>query len=118
VTALVHHVAWAMGVESAAFLIMARGGGDTDWTEELLDTVNRQQAALHAHDSKDATLILLRQNTETAAAMVRGLSDDELDRRGKHMPGEPEHSVAEWIEICLIGHMLEHQPVIESLQER
>jgi hypothetical protein len=47
--------------------------------------------------------------------MIRGLSDAELDRRGNHMPGEPEHSVAEWIQICLIGHASEHLPAITSL---
>jgi len=118
VAALVRHVAWAMGAESTAFLTMARGGGDTGWTAELLDSVNREQAALNAVDSRATVLALLRQNTESAVAMVRALSDPHLDQRGKHMPGEPEHSVSEWIEICLIGHPLEHLPAIESLLER
>jgi hypothetical protein len=30
------------------------------------------------------------------------------------MPGEPERSVAEWIEVCLIGHPGEHLPEIEA----
>lgn len=118
VGALVHHVAWALGAEATAFLTMAQGGGDSGWTQEWLDTTNRQQAGVHARDARETTLPLLRQSAESAATMVRGLSNDELDQRGKHMPGEPEHSVSEWIEICLIAHPLEHLPAIESLLER
>lgn len=118
VGALAHHVAWALGAEATAFLTMAQGGGDTGWTQEWLDSTNRQQAEAHARDARETTLPLLRQSSESAATMVRALSDIELDQRGKHMPGEPGHSVSEWIEICLIGHPLEHLPVIESLLER
>ncbi|CAN5793931.1 hypothetical protein BH20CHL4_BH20CHL4_11110 [soil metagenome] len=118
VAALVHHVAWAMEAESAAFLTMTEGGGDTGWTEEWLDAANREQAEVHAHDDRDSTMVHMHKSAESAVQRVSGLSDDELGRRGRHMPGEPEHSVSEWIEICLIGHPREHLPAIESLLPR
>jgi hypothetical protein len=111
--ALVHHVAWALEAESAVFYRIAKGGPDSVWTIEWLDAENQKQAEAHALDRKDATLALLRGNTGLVLERIRSLSDAELERKGKHMPGEPERSVAEWIEVCLINHPAAHLPTIE-----
>jgi hypothetical protein len=115
VAALVHHVAWALEAESAVFHSIAKGGPDSVWTIEWLDEENRKQADVHGHDTKEATLDLLCRNTDLVLERIRSLTDTELERRGKHMPDEPERSVAEWIEVCLIDHPLAHLPVLEEL---
>jgi hypothetical protein len=118
VAALVHHVAWALEAESAVFHSIAKDGPDSVWTIEWLDAENQKQAEVHAHDTKEATLDLLRRNTDLVLQRIRSLTATELERRGNHMPGEPERSVAGWIEVCLIDHPLAHLPVLEELLEQ
>jgi uncharacterized damage-inducible protein DinB len=115
VAALVHHVAWALEAESAVFHRIAKGGPDSVWTKDWLDAENRKQAEVHAHDTKEVTLDRLRRDTDLVLKRIRSLTDIELERRGKHMPGKPDRSVAEWIEICLINHPRAHLPVIEDM---
>lgn len=113
VAALVHHVAWAYQAESQAFLEIANGRTDTGWTAEWLEAQNAEQGERFAQADRATTLAELCQAAEVARTMIAGLGEDQLARRGRHMPGEPERSVAEWIEVCLIGHAAEHQPSIE-----
>jgi hypothetical protein len=115
VAALVHHVAWALEEESAAFAAMAGGRRESGWTAEWLDARNREQAKLYANAPRGESLERLEQAARTAIARVSRMTDDALDRRGTHMPGEPERSVAGWIEACLIGHPLDHLPALTPL---
>ena len=58
--------------------------------------------------TKAATLSLLQVNGAQAVAMVRGLSDAELDRSGTVLVGMPPMTAAEAIEEILINHVYEH----------
>ena len=77
---VVHHVASVYPLEIQLAQTLAAG---TPLTGVTIDTVHAMNAA-HAkeHDlvTKDATLDLLRRNSAAAAAAIRALSDEELDR--------------------------------------
>lgn len=73
------------------------------------DEVNARFAAEHASMAQEEVLAMLRQQGAQAAAYVRGLSDEDLDRS---MPvstfgGNPV-TAQQMIEMVLIGHAAEH----------
>jgi hypothetical protein len=114
VAALVHHVAWAYDAESAAFVEIANGRPETGWTAEWLDAQNAQQGEQFANAGREETLAELRRAIDLALERILGFTDEQLARPGRHMPGEPERTVAGWIEVCLIGHAAEHLPSIDA----
>jgi hypothetical protein len=105
---LVAHVAWAWEAEMAEFRRIAEGLPKAEWTQAWLDEQNAIQAERHAGIGRNNALERARTAAANVAALIRSSSDEELDRRGRHMPGEPEHSVEEWIDICLVGHARAH----------
>jgi hypothetical protein len=111
---LVDHIAWAWEAESAAFRAIAGGAEGSGWTQEWLDAQNAEQAEISATRSRKEIVRRYRASRDLALAFIRGLNETELLRMGMHMPGEPARTVAGWIEVCLIGHPLEHLPQIES----
>jgi hypothetical protein len=111
---LIDHVAWAWEAESAAFQAIADGASGSGWTQDWLDARNAEQAAASATRSRDEIMAHYRAGRDTAVAFIAGLSEEQLQRSGTHMPGEPERTVAGWIEVCLIGHPREHMSGIEE----
>ena len=77
---VVHHVASVYPIEIALARSVADGKPVTGVTAHHIDEMN----AAHARDNhgvtRDATLALLRLNSAYAAAEIRAMSDDELDR--------------------------------------
>ncbi|MGH2616898.1 MAG: maleylpyruvate isomerase N-terminal domain-containing protein [Thermomicrobiales bacterium] len=70
---------------------------------------NAKAAAENATLPKDQVLVLLRDNGATAAAYLRSLSDDDLDRTTTLPVFGPEPVTAQQvIEMVLIGHPLDH----------
>jgi hypothetical protein len=114
---LIDHIAWAWEAESAAFRAIAGGASGSGWTQEWLDAQNDEQAQISAKRSRREIVRRFRASRILTLAFIRGLNETELERTGTHMPGEPERSVAGWIEVCLIGHPLEHLPEIASAVE-
>ena len=112
---LVDHIAWAWEVESAAFRAIAGGAAGSGWTQEWLDAQNAEQARLSATRSRREVMRRFRESCNLAIAFVNSLSPTDLQRTGTHMPGEPERTVAGWIETCLIGHPGEHLAEIEQV---
>ncbi len=112
--ALVHHVAWAYEAEIEAFRAMAEGRPAPAWTEESLDEANAEAGQVFAACDQAETVALLRANATTAAAVVRGLTDEQLARTGVYIEGEPAEGVDVWIEDVLIGHPGMHLPAIRA----
>lgn len=112
---LIHHIAWAWQAESAAFRSIADGATASGWTQEWLDAQNAQQARASAAMSRAEIMRFYRESRDLALAFTERLSPDELQRAGTHMPGEPERTVAGWIESCLIGHPREHLAEIQTV---
>ena len=112
---LIHHIAWAWEAESAAFRAIASGAASSGWTQDWLDARNADQARMSATMSRRAIMRSYRESRDLAIAFVTSLSPSDLQRTGSHMPGEPERTVAGWIETCLIGHPSEHAAGIRSM---
>jgi hypothetical protein len=77
---IVHHVATMYPIEVDIARAVASGKTISDVTWEVVAGINAKHADEQAGATKAATLELLRRNGREAAAAVRALSDEELDR--------------------------------------
>ena len=77
---VVHHVAFMYPLEIDLARALASGQPIEDVTWDAVHAINATHAAEHARTTKDEAIALLRRNSAAAAAAVRTLSDDELDR--------------------------------------
>ena len=77
---IVHHVASMYPIEIDVARKVAGGQSVMDVSWEDVAKINAQHAREHAGVAKAAALELLRRNSREAAAAVRALTDEELDR--------------------------------------
>ncbi len=109
-----HHVAERHHTIVEMIRRAAMGQPEPAITMEMLDQANAAHARRCASCTKAETLELLSTNGAMAAATVRELSDDQLDRivsvfRMRTYPSwVPPMSVRQTIERILIGHVREH----------
>jgi hypothetical protein len=84
-------------------------------TSPEMDAANARHAAVNPNPDQAETVAMLRDNVERAAEMIRGLSDDDLDRPGA---GELSRWTAEQlIRRVLIGHATWHEASIRATLE-
>jgi hypothetical protein len=77
---VVHHVATMYPLEIQLAQTLAAGSPVTGVTWDVVHHMNAHHAAEHDAVTKEAALDLLRRNSAAAAAAIRALSDEELDR--------------------------------------
>ena len=77
---LVHHVGAAYPDEAEIITALASEGGMPDLTWDVVNQGNREEANHNAGVDQAAAIALVRKNVATAAAVVRGLTDEQLDR--------------------------------------
>ena len=77
---VVHHVASVYPIEIQLAQTLAEGRAIIGVTPADVDEMNAAHAREHDGISKDVALQLLRKNSAAAAAAIRALSDEELDR--------------------------------------
>jgi hypothetical protein len=77
---VVHHVASLYPLEMQLALTLAAGKPITGVTWETVHEINARHAIEHASVTRDAALELLEGNSAAAAAAIRSLGDEELDR--------------------------------------
>jgi hypothetical protein len=77
---IVHHVAFMYPIEVDVARAVASGKAITDVTWEVVAGINAKHAQENGGAAKAAALELLRRNSSDAAAAVRALTDEELDR--------------------------------------
>lgn len=79
------------------------------WTGAMIDQYNARHAADHRDCTREETLTLLRREGNAATSVVRGLTDEQLDRAAV-IPWEAGALVSarQLIERKLIGHIAEH----------
>lgn len=77
---IVNHVATVYPLEIQFAQTVARGETVTGLTGEVINKMNAEHAGANDGVTKAQTLELLRQNSAEAAAAIRALSDEELDR--------------------------------------
>jgi DinB family protein len=77
---VVHHVATMYPLEIQLAQTLAGGGPVVGVTWDAVHEINARHAQEHDAVTKEAALDLLRRNSTAAAAAIRALSDQELDR--------------------------------------
>jgi uncharacterized damage-inducible protein DinB len=77
---VVHHVATMYPLEIQLAQALAQGQPVTGVTWEVVAGINAKHALEFDGVTKQQALDLLRRNSTAAAAFIRGLSDEELDR--------------------------------------
>ncbi|MBZ5643985.1 MAG: DinB family protein [Acidobacteriia bacterium] len=77
---IVHHVATMYPIEVDVARVVAGGKAVTDVTWQVVAQLNAKHATENAAVTKADALELLRRNSSEAAAAVRELTDEELDR--------------------------------------
>jgi hypothetical protein len=77
---VVHHVASVYPLEIVLARTLASGNPVTGVTMDDVHAMNAAHAKEHAAVTKDAALDLLGRNSAAAAAAIRALSEEELDR--------------------------------------
>ena len=77
---VVHHVATMYPLEIQLAQTLAAGKPIVGVTPDVVDEINAAHAEEHEAVTKEAALDLLRRNSAAAAAAIRALSDEELDR--------------------------------------
>lgn len=77
---VVHHVASMYPLEMQLSQLLAAGTPITGVTWDVVDGINAEHASANDTVTKEAAIALLRQNSAAAAAAIRALNDDELDR--------------------------------------
>jgi hypothetical protein len=70
--------------------------------------MNAQHAKEHANCTKAETATLLKKGAATAAATVRGLSDEQLAKSGTVFTNAPPMTAEQLIQRGLIMHIDEH----------
>lgn len=103
-----HHV--AMGHEGIGRIVKAVSAGQAmpPVTMDMLHAMNAKHAQEHASCTKAETVALHKKNAAAAAALVRGLGDAELAKKGTVLTGMPPMSVEEIVNGILINHLDEH----------
>ncbi|HEV7366233.1 MAG TPA: DinB family protein [Gemmatimonadales bacterium] len=77
---VVHHVATMYPLEIQLAQVLAEGKPVAGVTWDAVHEINAQHAREYDAVTKEAALELLRRNSTAAAAAIRALSDEQLDR--------------------------------------
>lgn len=111
-----HHLAAYHAILADCVATVAAGRPLPALTGEMIDELNARHADEHRHCTKAETLELLRREGAAAAVVVRGLSDEQLDRTAViPWEGGPAVSAQQLIERKLIGHIEEHLAGIRAV---
>jgi hypothetical protein len=109
-----HHVAGAHQAIAGIVKTLAAGQSIPNFTMDMLNEMNAKHAKEQANCSKAETLALHEQGAAAAAALVRGLSDAELDGKGAVFVGVPAMTAQQAIEGILINHINDHMGSIRK----
>jgi hypothetical protein len=77
---VVHHVASMYPIEISLALALAAGKAVEGVTWDIVHGINAQHAAENANVTREEAIALLRRNSAEAAAAIRALTDQQLDR--------------------------------------
>jgi len=75
---------------------------------DMIHAGNAKHAQEFANCTKAETIALHKKNAAEAAAIVRGLSDAELDNKGVVLQGMPPMSAGDLAGGLMVGHIDEH----------
>jgi hypothetical protein len=103
-----HHV--AQSHEGIANIIKAVVAGQSmgNFTMDMLNEMNAKHAKDFANCTKAETLDLHKKGAAAAAAVVRGLSDDQLAKSATVLTGMPAMTAEQIVTNILINHINDH----------
>ena len=113
-----HHAVGAHEAIAGIVKTVASGQSIPNFTPAMLEDMNAKHAAEHANVTRAETLALHKKGAAAAAAVVRGLSDAELDRSGTVLTGMPAMTTQQVVENILINHVKEHLTSIRATLNR
>ena len=95
--------------------LVANGGEVPPITMEMFHAGNAQHAQEHAACTREEVLEILRRDGKAAADKLRGLSDEQLDRKAPMaFAGGAEMSALQIVEGILLGHPAQHLESINA----
>jgi DinB superfamily len=112
-----HHVAGAHEPISGILKTIASGQSIPNFTAAMLDASNAKHAKDFAGCTKAETLALHEKGVKAAVAVVRGLSDADLDKSATVLTGMPAMTAQQVVEGILINHVIEHMGSIRKTLE-
>jgi hypothetical protein len=116
VAATAHHVGAQLPLEREYLTAAAEGTQMPQYTWDEVHKRNADHAAKFTNASKDEAIKIIRENTSATAEWVRGLSDEQLDRKSPlPLADNAEVSTQQMIEGgILIDHTVAHHNSIRS----
>ena len=109
-----HHVAGSHEPIAGIAKTVASGQTMPPFTMQMLDEGNAKHAKDFANCTKAETLELHKKGVASAAAVVKGFSDGDLEKAGTVMTGMPAMTVQQIIEGILINHVNDHMGSIKA----
>ena len=112
---VVHHVGNMYPIEIEAALTLAAGNPVVGVTAEVINEINARHAREFAAVTKDEALEFLRRNSATAAAAIRTLSDEQLDRAAAiSLNADAPLTCQFWLEDHPVRHSYHHLAKIRA----
>jgi len=113
---VIHHVASVYPVEIQLAQTLAAGQPVTGVTVEGIHQMNAEHARKNGSVGKEETLELLQRNSAAAAAAIRALSDQELDRAAPaSLYGDAPITCQFMLEDHAVRHSYHHLARLRSL---
>ena len=103
-----HHLAGAFEPVAGIITAVVSGQSMGNFNRGMLDEMNAKHAQEHANCTKAETIALHKKGAAAAAAVVRGLSDDQLAKSGIVFTDAPPMTAEQLVMGGLINHIDEH----------
>ena len=103
-----HHVAGSHEAIANIIGTVAAGQSIPNFTMDMLHEMNAKHAQDFANVTKAETIALHKKGVAAAAAVVRGLSDEQLARSGTVLTGVPPMTAEQVVTGILINHIEDH----------
>jgi hypothetical protein len=116
---IVHHVASMYPLEIQLAQTLAAGEPIVGVSWDAVAEINAGHARENADVTREAAIDVLRKNSADAAAAIRGLSDDELDRAATiSLNGDAPLTCQFFIEDHALRHSYHHSAKIRAFVKR
>ena len=116
---VVHHVATMYPLEIELAQTLARGEAVAGVTWDAVHTINARHAREQDATTREAALELLRQNSAAAAAAIRALSDEQLDRAAPvSLNGDAPLTCQFMLEDHAVRHSYHHLAILRATVRR
>jgi hypothetical protein len=103
-----HHLASALEPVAGIVTAIVSGQSQGNFTRAMLDEMNARHAQEYADCTKAETIALLKRGAAAAAAVVRGLPDEQLAKSGIVFTDAPPMTAEQVITSGLITHIDTH----------